>query len=150
MCGQNKQCAGCKADHQAQAGIRTEAKKANPEFSNCCGQPTFNNAVGMTALEPIAAKGVEVSNRIQTISAPVITPTTPTTTPTKSTSEKVSGWLSTATNVLGLLGKSNTTDTTATYVPEEDPKKVPTAVWVVLGGLVLLIIVFVGIKVSKR
>jgi hypothetical protein len=105
-----------------------------------------SNATG--EIQTLAVPGVQVQTTIPTIkvTAPSTTPTTTTTTK-DSTLNKV---LDLGTSVLGLFGKKSTPTTSAPVPLPEEEKTVPTAVWIVVGGILLLVVAFVIVKAAKK
>lgn len=137
----------------------------NPTFSNCAGNPdckcissgsTFNQMVGLhsnlTGEIASVSSGVTYQNtgivppKIATAPVPTVPPST-----TTSFGEKLNNTLTTVTSVLGLFGsKAPASTSTPVPLPEDEEKKIPTAVYVVVGGLLLLVVVFVIVKASKK
>jgi hypothetical protein len=129
-------------------------------YSNCAGNPDcdcqndlFNNMVGINGfsnatgeIQTLTLPGVQVQTTIPTVqvSAPTTAPTSTTST-SGSTLNKV---LDIGSSVLGLFGSKATTPTYTPTVVEEN--KIPMAVWVVVGGLLLLVVAFVIVKQAKK
>jgi hypothetical protein len=129
-----------------------------PLYSNCAGNPdcncnsNFNNMVGIGSyshttgtIQPISTPTIQVSASLPTVQLPVPTTAPTTTTPIQpSTLDKA---LTIGTSLLGMFSKPATTTSTPVPLPQ-DEKKVPTAVWVVVGGLLVLVIAYVIVKAA--
>jgi hypothetical protein len=133
----------------------------NP-FSNCAGNPdctcdqTASNIMGVSfsncsgcgvAYSNLSGSqfnnlvGLETPTALQTLTAPTATGATA----QPSTLDKLLG---TASSVLGIFGKSQPATAPVTVTVQEE-KKIPTMVWVGLGILVALLVIFLVIKLRK-
>jgi hypothetical protein len=111
------------------------------------GMNGFSNATG--EIQTLATPTIQVQTTIPTIKLPTTTApsTTTSTTPTSSTTfNKV---LDFGSSVLGLFGSKAPASSTPVVIPTEE-KKIPTAVWVVVSGLLLLVVAFVIVKAAKK
>lgn len=105
-----------------------------------------SNAIG--EIQTLATPTIQVQTTIPTIKLPTTTAPTAssTTNPSGTTFNKV---LDFGSSVLGLFGKSSSATSTPVVIPTEE-KKIPSAVWVVVSGLLLLVVAFVIVKAGKK
>jgi hypothetical protein len=146
-------------------------------FSNCVGNPdcdcnkgtadtTFSNATGNSLLfagrkyssltgeiAPIQTSISLTTPTIPTVTAPApsTVPTTTTNTQTASTStlDKITATVGSVAGILGSVFTKPATTTVTGAAPEEK-KGIPMGVYVVIGGLLVLVITYVIIKASRK
>jgi hypothetical protein len=113
-------------------------------------KPSLNSAVGMI---PSVSGFSNLEGDTTTVTTTSTPTTTEATTGTKitNTMDSILSWGTQAANIYKTVtGTSSTTPRTTVVVAPAEEKKVPLAVWLVAGALVLIFIAFVVSRLAKK
>lgn len=135
----------------------------NVQFSNCAGNPDcncdkegFNNMIGMNGfvnatgeIQTLSTPQIKIQTTVPTIEVKAPTTIAPTTSTKPTLGETIGKVTTFGSSLLGLFSKPAATTSAPVPLPEEE-KTIPMAVWIVGGGLLVLVVVYFIVKASKK